>query len=210
MIFKAAISSSFWAKTTYYMTALVLVYLIRNASRLKRLASPFSIGKPTFHQCRESITIFSTCGLGLTQSHKFMYPDPPSTHNKPKEYPQQQESSGCRSQTVIPYKRGNFCFMTKQCSAFLRRPARRPPLLLILLLLLLLLLLLPLLLLLVEVLIVRAGSARLRFAQAPRVMRVCVSRGFRACCSAWVPRASSHINFFKKLIYYDEYYYYFY
>lgn len=66
-------------KTTYYM-ALVLVYLIRNASRLKRLVSPFSRGKPTFHQCRESITIFSTCGLGLTQSHKFMYPDPPSTH----------------------------------------------------------------------------------------------------------------------------------
>ena len=141
-------------------------------------------------------------------------------YNKPKEYPQQQESGGCRSQTVIPYKRGNFCFMTKQCSAFLRRPARRPPLLLLQLLLLLLLLLLlrllllplplPLLLVLVEVLIVRAGSARLRFAQVPRVMRVCVSRGFRACCSAWVPRASSHINFFKKLIYYDEYYYYFY
>ena len=54
--------------------------------------------------------------------------------NKPKEYPQQQESSGRRSQTVIPYKRGSFCFMTKQCRAFLRRPARRPPLLLLLLL----------------------------------------------------------------------------
>ena len=37
-----------------------------------------------------------------------------------------------------------------------------------------------LLLLLLEVLIVRAGSARLRFARVPRVMRVCVSRGFRA------------------------------
>ena len=137
------------------------------------------------------------------------------TRNKPKEYPQQQESSGCRSQTVIPYKRGNFCFMTKQCSAFLRRPARRPPLLLLLQLLLLLLLLLrllllplplpPLLLLLVEVLIVRAGSARLRFAQVPRVMRVCVSRGFRACCSAWVPRASSHkflqeINILRRIL----------
>ena len=42
--------------------------------------------------------------------------------NKPKEYPQQQESSGRRSQTIIPYKRGSFCFMTKQCSAFLCRP----------------------------------------------------------------------------------------
>ena len=59
--------------------------------------------------------------------------------NKPKEYPQQQESSGRRSQTVIPYKRGSFCFMTKRCSAFLRRPACRPPVLLLLLLLLLLL-----------------------------------------------------------------------
>ena len=29
--------------------------------------------------------------------------------NKPKEYPQQQESSGRRSQTIIPYKRGGFC-----------------------------------------------------------------------------------------------------
>ena len=40
-------------------------------------------------------------------------------------------------------------------------------------------------------LIVRAGSARLRFARFPRVMRVmrvCVLRGFRECCSARVPR----------------------
>ena len=59
---------------------------------------------------------------------------PMQRKNKPKEYPQQQESSGRRSQTVIPYKRGSFCFMTKQCRAFLRRPARRPPLLLLLLL----------------------------------------------------------------------------
>ena len=42
--------------------------------------------------------------------------------NNPKEYSQQQESSGRRSQTIIPYKRGSFCFMTTQCSAFLRRP----------------------------------------------------------------------------------------
>ena len=33
--------------------------------------------------------------------------------NKPKEYPQQQESSGRRSQTVIPYKRGSFCFINE-------------------------------------------------------------------------------------------------
>ena len=44
----------------------------------------------------------------------------------------------------------------------------------------------------------------------PHVMRVCVSRGFRPCCSARVPRASSHSNFLKNLIYYDENYYYFY
>ena len=37
-------------------------------------------------------------------------------------------------------------------------------------------------------LIVCAGSARLRFARFPRVMRVCVLRGFRECCSARVPR----------------------
>ena len=33
-----------------------------------------------------------------------------SKKNKPKEYPQQQESSGRRSQTVIPYKHGSFLF----------------------------------------------------------------------------------------------------
>ena len=37
-------------------------------------------------------------------------------------------------------------------------------------------------------LIVRAGSARLRFARFPRVTRVYVLRGFRACCFARVPR----------------------
>ena len=52
------------------------------------------------------------------------------------------------------------------------------------------------------ILIVRAGSARMRFARVPRVMRVCFSRGFRACCP--------HSNVLKMLIYYDEYYYYFY
>ena len=56
-----------------------------------------------------------------------------------------------------------------------------------------------LLLLVREVVIIRAGSARrLRFARVSRVMRVCVSRGFRACCSARVPRAVSHSNFSKK------------
>ena len=69
--------------------------------------------------------------------------------------------------------------------------------LLLVILVLVLLLLLILLLLLLEVLLVRVGSARLRFARVPRVMRVCVSRGFRACCSARVPRASSHSIFFK-------------
>ena len=58
----------------------------------------------------------------------------------------------------------------------------------ILLLLLQLLLRLLLLLLLQEVVTVRAGSARLRFAPFPRVSRVCVLRGFRACCFARVPR----------------------
>ena len=53
---------------------------------------------------------------------------------------------------------------------------------------LLLLLLRLLLLLLQEVVTVRAGSARLRFAPFPRVSRVCVLRGFRACCFARVPR----------------------
>ena len=43
-------------------------------------------------------------------------------------------------------------------------------------------------LLILEVLIVRAGSARMRFVRVPRVTRVCVLRGFRACCSARVPR----------------------
>ena len=38
----------------------------------------------------------------------------------------------------------------------------------------------------------------------PHVMRVCVSRGFRPCCSARVPRAWSHSNFLKNLKYYDE------
>ena len=56
------------------------------------------------------------------------------------------------------------------------------------LLLLLLQLLLRLLLLLQEVVTVRAGSARLRFAPFSRVSRVCVLRGFRACCFARVPR----------------------
>ena len=56
-------------------------------------------------------------------------------------------------------------------------------------------LLLLLLLLLLDILIVRAGSARMCFARVPRVMRVCFWRGFRACCSARVPRASSHSNF---------------
>ena len=69
-------------------------------------------------------------------------------------------------------------------------------LVILVLVLLLLLLLLILLLLLLEVLLVRVGSARLRFARVPRVMRVCVSRGFRACCSTRVPRASSHSIFF--------------
>ena len=58
-----------------------------------------------------------------------------------------------------------------------------------------------LLLLVREVVIIRAGSARLRFARVSRVMRVCVSRGFRACCSARVPRAVSHSNFSKKKSY---------
>ena len=69
-----------------------------------------------------------------------------------------------------------------------------------------------LLLLVREVVIIRAGSARLRFARVSRVMRVCVSRGFRACCSARVPRAVSHSNFSKKKSYItmNIIYYYFY
>ena len=51
------------------------------------------------------------------------------------------------------------------------------------------------LLLVLEVLIARVGSVRLRFARVPRVIGVCVSHGFRACCSARVP----HLAAFKLL-----------
>ena len=58
--------------------------------------------------------------------------------NKPKYIPNSKKAAAVDPKTVIPYKRGSFCFTTKQCNAFLRRPARRPPLLLLQQLLLLL------------------------------------------------------------------------
>ena len=47
-------------------------------------------------------------------------------------------------------------------------------------------------------LIVRAGSARLRFARFPRVMRVCVLRGFRECFCAGSARVVA-FKFLKEI-----------